>query len=195
MDVCNAFNSVSWSTIFRELWSLFSSLDQFFSFVWWFYTRPSPLYIFLGFLTWGFHNHFVEIMYMTRAPIGRSIVCSGSFSHFSHYSSNPPYLCFPFLSKWYTYSKSQIKCGSYVFTIIIRVININTLSAISEVCSLVSLGVRPLCITSSWPFYFNSSFHILDALVGSISFVRLFMAKALHKDLGMIFNLPMFTNL
>jgi hypothetical protein len=117
-----------------------------------------PIAFFLGFSTWGFHIHFVEIKYMTRGPIGRSVVCFGSFSHFLPYIKNPPYLCFPFFSKWYTYSKSQIKCGFYVFTIAIGVISINTLSAISEVCSLVSLGVGPLCITSSWLFYFQFEF-------------------------------------
>ncbi len=38
------------------------------------------------------------------------------------------------------------------------------------------------------------SFHILGALMRSTSFVELFMAEALHKDFGMIFNHPMFVN-
>jgi hypothetical protein len=36
---------------------------------------------------------------------------------------------------------------------------------------------------------------ILGALVGSTSFVELFVAKALHEDLGMIFSFLMFINL
>jgi hypothetical protein len=43
---------------------------------------PIPIVFFLGFLTWGFHNHFVEVRYTTRGPIGRNIVYYGSPSHF-----------------------------------------------------------------------------------------------------------------
>lgn len=32
---------------------------------------PIHIIFFLSFLTWGFHNHFVKIMYMTRKPIER----------------------------------------------------------------------------------------------------------------------------
>jgi hypothetical protein len=42
---------------------------------------------------------------------------------------------------------------------------------------------------------FYSSFHILGALVGSISFVELCMVEVLHEDLGMIFSLPMLVDL
>ncbi len=42
---------------------------------------------------------------------------------------------------------------------------------------------------------FNSGFRILGALVGSTSFVKLFVAKALHEDFGTIFNFLMFANL
>jgi hypothetical protein len=41
----------------------------------------------------------------------------------------------------------------------------------------------------------DSSFHIFGALVGSRSFVELFMVEVLHEDFGMIFNLPMPANL
>jgi hypothetical protein len=46
-------------------------------------------------------------------PIGRSVVCFGSFSCFLFYNTSPLYLCFPFVSRWYTYSKFYIKCDSY----------------------------------------------------------------------------------
>ncbi len=46
-----------------------------------------------------------------------------------------------------------IRCGSYVFTIVARVISTSTFSAASEMCSLVSLRVGPLCITFSCLFY------------------------------------------
>jgi len=110
-----------------------------------------PIVFFSRFSTQGSHSHFVKIRYTTRGPIGRSVVCSGSFLCFSLYSSSPPYLCFPFLSKWYTYSKSHIRCDSYVFTIA-RVINISVLNV------AWFLRVGPLCITSSWLFYFQFKF-------------------------------------
>jgi len=40
-------------------------------------------------------------------------------------------------------------------------------------------------------FIHDSSFCILGILVGSTSFVELFMVKAFHKDLGTISSLPM----
>ncbi len=38
----------------------------------------------------------------------------------------------------------------------------------------------------------SSNFHILGALIRSISFVELFVVEILHENFGMIFNLPMF---
>jgi hypothetical protein len=75
---------------------------------------PILTIFFLGFLTWGSPNHFIIIKYMTRTPIGRSVVCYLSPPCFLHYSNNPPYLCFPFVGKWYAYNRSHIKC-SYLF--------------------------------------------------------------------------------
>jgi hypothetical protein len=50
----------------------------------------------------------------------------------------------------------------------------------------------------SLPFGFlipNSNFRILGALVGSTSFVELFVAEAFYEDFETIFNFPMFINL
>jgi hypothetical protein len=61
-------------------------------------------------------------------------------------------------------------------------------------CSLVS---SRLYHSISFPlgfFALDSSFYILGALVGSTSFVELFVPEALHEDLGTIFSLPMFVN-
>ncbi len=41
---------------------------------------------------------------------------------------------------------------------------------------------------------FNLGFHILGTLVGSTSFVELFVTEVLYEDLGTIFNLPVFVN-
>jgi hypothetical protein len=114
---------------------------------------PIPIVFFPSLPTWGSHSHFVEIKYMTRGPIGRSVVCSSSPLHFSPYNSSTPYLCFPFLDRWYTYNMSHIICGFYVFTIARGVINIKSFNAVSEVCSLVSSRVGPFYITSSLFFY------------------------------------------
>jgi uncharacterized membrane protein len=103
--------------------------------------------------TWGSHSHFIKIKYAIRGPIGWNIVCSSSPSHSSPYNNNPPYFCFPLFGEWYTYSRSCIKCGFCVFTIIGGIINIRFFNAANKVWSLVSLGVGPLYITSSWFSY------------------------------------------
>jgi hypothetical protein len=81
-------------------------------------------------------------------------------------NSSPPRLCFPFLGRWYTYKKSCIKCGSYVFTIVGKVIDIRSFSAISKVCSLVSLGVGPSYIISFWLFYSQFKFFYFGCIDG-----------------------------
>ncbi len=119
---------------------------------------PIPIIFFLGFLTWAFHNHFVRVKYMTRGPIRKSVVCSGSPLRFLPYNNNSPYLCFPFVGKWYKYSRSRIRCRSYFFTIVARLFNIRVFSVVSEMCCLVSTRVGPFYITSSWLFYSQFGF-------------------------------------
>ncbi len=97
---------------------------------------PIPTIFLLGFPTWGSHSHFVEIRYTISGSIERSIVCSCSPLHSSPYNNSPPYLCFPFFGEWYTYGRSRISCGSCVFTIMRRIINIKTFNVINEVCRL-----------------------------------------------------------
>ncbi len=109
---------------------------------------------FSSFSTWGFHSHFVTIKYTTRGPTRRSVVCFGTPSCSLPYNSSPPYLCFMFLGEWYTYNRSYIKSGSCVVIIVGGIINIWAFSVTNEVCSLVSIGVKPLYIIFSWLFYF-----------------------------------------
>jgi len=108
-----------------------------------------PIIFFPGLLTWGFYSHFVVVKYMKRGPIGRNVVCSSSLSCSSPYSNSPFYLCFPFLGGWYTYSTSYIICGFCIFRIVKSVISIRSFSVANEMCSLVSLGVKPFYIISS----------------------------------------------
>jgi hypothetical protein len=115
---------------------------------------PIPTVFFSSFLTWEFHNHFIQIKYTIGGPIGKNIVCSCLLSCFSPYNNNSPYLWFPFVNKWYTYSRSFIWCGSYFFTIVGGIFNIRTFNATSEMCNLVSTKVGPFYITSSWLSYF-----------------------------------------
>jgi hypothetical protein len=147
--------------------------------------------IFLKFPTWVFHSHFVEVRYMTRGPIRRSIVCFSSFSRFLPYINSPPYLCFLFLSGWYTYNKSCIRGDSYISMITRNFFNI---SVTSEMCSLVSIGVGPLYITS-WFSCFWFRFSYFGRNNGSTSFVELFVVEALHENLRMISSLVMFIDL
>jgi hypothetical protein len=131
-------------------------LTQFFGLTFFIYLiilcMPIPIIFFLGVLTWGFHSHFVRVRYMTRGPIGRNFVYYGSPLHSLPYSNNSPSLCFPFVGGLYTYSRSHIRCGSYFFTIVAKLFNIRVFCVVGEVCSLVSIRVGPLYITSSWLF-------------------------------------------
>jgi len=102
---------------------------------------------FSSFPTWRFHSHFIKIKYMTRGPNRNYIVCFCSLLHFSPYSNNPPYLCSPFVGRWYTYSRSNTKCGSYFFMITTWIFNIWAFNVANEVCNLVSIQGRPLYIT------------------------------------------------
>jgi hypothetical protein len=154
---------------------------------------PIPIVLFLGFLTWGSHSHFIEIRSTTWGPIGRNVV------HFVHLRvlhpivATHPICVFLSLAND-THSRSCIKCGSCVFTIAGRVISIRFFSAANEVCNLVSSGVGPLY---TFPFGFfipNSTFHILGAPVGSTSFFELFVVKVLHENLRTISSLPMLVN-
>jgi hypothetical protein len=110
---------------------------------------PIPTVFFSSFLTWRFHNYFVQIKYTIRGPIGRNIVYSSLLSCVLLYSNNSPYLWFPFVNKLYAYNRSFIQCGSYFFTIVGGIFNVKTLNAISEICNLVSIEVGPLYIISS----------------------------------------------
>jgi hypothetical protein len=104
---------------------------------------PIPMIFFVGFMTWASHSHFIWVKYMVGEPIGRNIVCYASHLCFSPYRNNPPYLCFPIIIRWYTYNR-------YFFTIVIEVFSIKAFSATIKVCSLVSIGVGSLYITSYW---------------------------------------------
>jgi hypothetical protein len=155
---------------------------------------PIPTLFFLGFPTWGSHSHFVGIRCMIRGSIRRSIIYSGSLSRSSPYNSSTPYLCFPFLGGWYTYNRSCIRCGSYIFMITGRVINIRFFSAANEMCSLVSSGVGPLYITSSRLSYSRFGFSYFGCTSGIHIICWIVVAGILHENLGTIFSLPMFIN-
>jgi hypothetical protein len=124
-----------------------------------------PTIYFLGFSTWGFHNHFVRVKYMTRGPIGRNVYF-GSLQCFSFYNNIPPYLCFPFIGRRYTYNKSHIRCGFCFFTIVVGVFNLKAFSATNKMCSLVSIGVGPLYIISSWLYYSRFGFSYFGHIGG-----------------------------
>ncbi len=82
-----------------------------------------------------------------------NVVCFNSFSCSLPYINNPPYLCFPFIDRWYAYSRYRIRCGSYFFTIVVKVFSIRAFIVIGEMCSSVCTRVRPLYITSPWLSY------------------------------------------
>jgi hypothetical protein len=152
VDVRNTFNLVSWLVIFQELWYLRYSLNWF-SHLFDVSTHTHPHCIFRRLFNKGFHSHFVKVRYIIGGRIGKNIVYFGSFSHYLPCSNSTPHLCFPFFNGWYTYSRSRIRCGFCIFTIIGGVICIRSFSAANGVCSLVSSRVGPPYITSSWLFY------------------------------------------
>jgi hypothetical protein len=79
--------------------------------------------------------------------------------------------------------------------IIVEVFNIRVFNVTIEMCSLVSIGVGPLYIISSWFLKSWLMFsYILGTLVGSRLFVESFVAKAFHEDFVMISSLLMLTN-
>jgi len=126
---------------------------------------PIPIAFFSSFPTWGSHNLFTKVRYITRWPIGRNIVYSSSPSCYLLYNSNTLYLCFPFVSGWYTYNKSRIKCGSYFFTITIGVFNIKVFNAANEMCNFLSIGVGSL-YTSFWLSYSQFKFSYFGYISG-----------------------------
>jgi hypothetical protein len=144
-------------------------------------------------LTWGSLKHFIKIKYMTRRPIERNVVCYLSPPHSLHYNNNPPYLCFPFVSKWYAYNRSHIKCG-YVFLRLQQEFFALRLSmqpikfSFHRGCTILHHFLLTFLFLT-WVFIF------LGAPMGSRSFVKSFVVEALHEDLRTISNLPMFTDL
>jgi len=71
------------------------------------------------------------------------------------------------------------------------VCNIETFNVVDKVCSLVSIGVRPIYIILPSFFTLESNSHILG---GQVPFVEFFISKALEEDLNMNASLPMFVN-
>jgi hypothetical protein len=138
---------------------------------------PIPIVFFLGFSIWGSHSHFVGARYIIGGPIGRNVVCFCSPSRSLPYNSSTPYLCSPILGRWYTYSRSHIKYGFYIFTIIEGVISIRFFNATNEMCSLVSLRVRPLYITSSSLYYSRFEFSYFGCTGGIHIICWLFVAR------------------
>ncbi len=108
-----------------------------------------PTIVFLGFSTWEIHSHFIKVRYMTRGPIGRSIVCSSSLSHSLLYNNSPPWLCFHFIGGWYAYSRFCIRCGFCFLMITTWVFIIKAFNAANEMCSLISTRVGLLYVISS----------------------------------------------
>jgi hypothetical protein len=73
LEACNAFDSISWTTIFEELQSFTSTLDQLFPFVWWFYTCPFPLYFLQVFQHQDFIVIFSKFSTWQRDLLGKTL--------------------------------------------------------------------------------------------------------------------------
>jgi len=93
----------------------------------------------------SFHPNLVH----DSGSLGRSVFYISSSSHFPSYCNDPPYLCFSFVSKWYAHNWFCLKCVTCFFVITGKFWSIKTFNITDEVCSLVSIGVRLVYITSS----------------------------------------------
>jgi hypothetical protein len=130
---------------------------------------------FSGFSTWVSHIHCVGIKYTIGGPIGRNVVLSNSPSSFLPYNRSPPYLCFPFVDRWYTYSGSCIRCGSCFFTIGVGVFSIKAFNVAIEVCSWrapksrgeTHLRVSQSQVAKSWDLEARSQLPTLERGRGS----------------------------
>ncbi len=155
---------------------------------------PIPTIFFSSFPMWGYHSHFIGVKYMTRGPIGRNVV------YFLHLRI----LCFTTTSPLTCVSLSLAN-DTYIISLASNVVPI-FLQLHQEFFAL-GLSMQPTkCVVCSsqgldhfisLPPNFlipNSSFRILDTLVGFRSFVELFVVKTFHEDLGTIHSLLMFVN-
>jgi hypothetical protein len=109
---------------------------------------PIPTIYILNFPTWGSHNHFAKVKYMTWGPIGKNIVCFGSYLCPSPYSNSPPYLCFPTLVDYMHIIGPTLNVAPFFN-------NYNKFSALglsrqpSMCVAWFPQKVGPLCVTSS----------------------------------------------
>jgi hypothetical protein len=127
-------------------------------------------------------------------PLGGVWFVLAHFHVFLFYNMSPLYLCFPFVSRWYTYSRFYIKYDSYLFTIVVGVFNIG----LSMLMKWVAWSPQGLNHFISLPFNClipNSSFHILGTPMAFSSFVESFVDKVLYEDLWIIFSLSMLADL
>jgi hypothetical protein len=90
---------------------------------------------------------------MTRGSFGKSVVYINTSLCSPFYCSNPPYLCFCFIAKWYTHTWSYFKHDTYFFALRGEVYNIRILSVVDEVYNMVSTRIKPFLITSFRFFY------------------------------------------
>ncbi len=97
VDVCNTFNSKSQSTIFQELLFFPDSLNHFFPCLT-ILCQLIPNVLFSSFSTWKFHRYCIKVGYMTKGPIGKTLVGFGSPLCFHLTLTTRPTYVFPSLA-------------------------------------------------------------------------------------------------
>jgi hypothetical protein len=125
-----------------------------------------PIVFFSSLSTWRFQNYFVRFKYTIRGPIGRSVISFNSHSHYSPYNDSPPYLCFPFVVNDTNIVGLALDVVLVFFMIWARIFNIRFFNVTSEVCILVTIGVKPIYITSFWLPYFWLKFSYFGCIGG-----------------------------
>jgi hypothetical protein len=124
-----------------------------------------PTIFFSNSLTWRSHNHFVEIRH-NHILLARMLFVQTHFHTFHLVETTHPTCVFPSLVDDMYIIGLALDVVLTFLRLLQEFFNIRAFSAISEVCSLVSIGVGPFYITSSWFFYFQFIFSYFEDTSG-----------------------------
>jgi hypothetical protein len=132
---------------------------------------PIPIVYFSRFLPWESHSHFIGVTYTTWGPIGRKVITLVHFCVFRPIATTHPIYVFPLLVDETHIMGLASSVISYFFMITVQIFKIKDFNVVNELCSMVSIGVGPLYITSSWLFYSQRGF-LYFGCIGGIQIIH-----------------------
>jgi len=112
---------------------------------------------FTSFLIRGFTIILSKFGTWQGGSFGWNIIYFTTFLCFLPYYNNTPYLCFLHLLM-ISICWPNFKHGTHISTFTSGACNIRTFHSLSEMCSLVSIGIRPIHVTSTKLFYTQHMF-------------------------------------